>query len=126
MVSLAKADLVENWPATIRYKGDVLLRENQDSLDVVYDDRLKMFFGFSIDLRMTKESCLIMYESVNGKDFKEVDSTKKHIEDFSHNLGVSKSPQGHANSNEDLLIGYAYGENWGRWNTKIQAIRIAQ
>lgn len=126
MISLSKADLVENWPGTIRYKGDVLLRENQDSLDVVYDERLERFFGFSIDLRMTKESRLVMYESKNGKDFTKVDSTKTNIADFAHNVGVSKSPAGHIDSDDGLLVGYAYGENWGRWNTKVQIVRIVQ
>ena len=123
-IELAKADLTEDWPSTIRYKESVLLRENQDSLDVVYDERLNKFFGFSIDLRMTEQSRLIMYESQNGKEFTKVDSTKTNIKDFAHNVGVSKSPEGHIDSNDELLVGYAYGEKWGRWNTVMQRVAI--
>ncbi len=123
-IGLSKADLVEDWPSTIRFKNEVLQREHQDSLDVVYDEKNDTFFGFSINQRMSERSRLIMYYSGNGKNFEKVDSIKDHIEDFAHNMGISKGLDGHVNTDEDLLIGYAYGENWGRWNAKFQYIQI--
>ena len=123
---MSKADLCENWPATIRFKGDTLIRENQDSLDIVYDETLDRFFGFSVDLRMTVSSRIIMYVSENGKEFVEADSTKTNIEDYAHNIGVAKSPEGHIDSSKEILVGYGYGENWGRWNLKMQHIEISQ
>ena len=47
------------------------------------------------------------------------------IEDYSHNLGVSKNPSGHIDTNKDILIGYAYGKDWGKWNTRFQHVRIS-
>ena len=47
-------------------------------------------------------------------------------EDYAHNLGVSKDGQGHIDSNEALILGYAYGQTWGRWNTLFQKIRIVK
>lgn len=126
VLSLSKADLCENWPATIRFKGDTLIRENQDSLDIVYDETLDRFFGFSVDLRMTVSSRIIMYVSENGKEFVEADSTKTNIEDYAHNIGIAKSPEGHIDSSKEILVGYGYGENWGRWNLKMQHIEISQ
>ena len=123
-VELAKADLTENWPTTIRYKDTVLLRKNQDSLEAAYDDNLEMFVGFSMDLKMSKNSRLIMFGSGNGKEFTDLDSVKDHIEDFAHSVGFAKTPEGHIDSSQDILIGYAYGEDWGRWNLKLQTIRI--
>ena len=121
---LCKADLVDNWPMTIRDKGVVLFKDTQDSVDVVYDENLETFLGFSIDRRMTVDSKLIMYSSPNGKDFEKEDSTKELIRDYSHNIGVAKSVEGHINSEQELLIGYAYGENWGKWNAIFQHVQL--
>ena len=123
-IGLSKADLSEDWPSTIRFKNEVLPREHQDSLDVFYDEKLDLFLGFSIFQRMSDKSRLIMYYSYNGKEFIKADSNKDYIEDFAHNMGISKGPDGHADSEETLLIGYAYGENWGRWDCKFQHIQV--
>ena len=124
-IGLYKADLVDNWPANIRDKGATLYRLDHDSVEVVYDENLEGFFAFSIDGRLLEGSRLKMFYSKSGKDFKEVYVTKEFIEDYAHNLGVSKDKNGHINSNDTLLLGYAYGKNWGRWNTKIQQIKIS-
>jgi hypothetical protein len=123
-IGLCKADLTDDWPATIRDKGPVLYQLNHDSVEVVYDENRDTFYAFTIDGRLLKESRLVVYESSNGKDFTEIASTKTYIEDYAHNLGVSKSPEGWIDSEEDLLLGYAYGEKWGRWDTKFQNIRL--
>ena len=122
---LYKADLVENWPETMRSKGPVLLRDYQDSLDVVYDDVLGVYFGFSVYQRMAINSCLIMYVSKDGKSFEEADTTKDMIENYSHNVGVAKNMYGHISSDEPILVGYAFGERWGRWDTRFQYINIS-
>ena len=124
--ALYKADLVENWPATMRYKNDVLPRDHQDSLDVAYDDELEMFLAFSMDYRMSKSSRVILYGSYDGKTFEDLDTEKEMIEDYAHNLGVAKDVSGHIDTKEDLLIGYAYGETWGRWNTRFQHVQVTE
>ena len=123
---LYKADLVENWPATMRYKNDVLPRTHQDSLDVAYDDELGMFLAFSVDYRMSQSSRIILYGSYDGKTFKELDIEKDKIEDYAHNMGVAKDVNGHIDTKEDLLIGYAYGPDWGRWNTRFQHVQVKE
>ncbi|MBR4470643.1 MAG: hypothetical protein IKS54_04935 [Erysipelotrichaceae bacterium] len=125
-IELCKADLVEDWPNTIRFKDQVLLREHQDSLDVVYDEKNDVFIGFSIFLRMSSGSTLIMYTSPNGKLFEEADRKKDGIEEYAHNMGIAKSKEGWISSDELLLIGYAYGKDWGRWNTRFQQIMITR
>ncbi len=121
---LNKADLVEDWPLTMREKGTVLFKDTQDSLEVVYDEYHDTFLAFSIDRRMNADSKLIMYSSPNGKEFVKEDSTKDKIRDYAHNIGVAKSKEGHVNSENDLLIGYAFGEKWGVWDTVFQDIRL--
>ena len=73
---------------------------------------------------MSQGSEIVMYESLNGKDFNEADSCKEMIEDYAHNMGVAKSAEGWVDSNEDLLAGYAYGKDWGRWNLKMQRLKV--
>lgn len=123
-IGLYKADLVDDWPGTMRDKGPVLYRLNHDSVEVVYDEKTDDFFAFSIDGRMLKGSNLTVYNSKNGKDFSLIASTKENIEDYAHNMGAAKSPEGWIDSDEKILIGYAYGKDWGRWNTKVQNIKI--
>ena len=125
-IGLFKADLVENWPAAMREKGPVLYRLDHDSVEIVYDEYNDTFYAFSIDGRMLEGSNLVVYESKNGKDFSLIASTKEYIEDYAHNMGVLKSPEGHIDSSKPLLIGYAYGKEWGRWNTKIQEILLSK
>ena len=125
-IGLYKADMVDNWPATMRQKGPVLYRLDHDSVEFVYDDKLERFFAFTISGRLMEGSLLDVYTSVNGKDFKKLTSTKDNIKDYAHNLGVSKDAQGHINSDDALLLGYAYGKDWGRWNTLFQWIKIVQ
>ena len=124
--ALYKADLVEDWPKTMRFKNDVLPRGHQDSLDVAYDDELEMFLAFSVDYRMSESSRIILYGSYDGKTFEDLDTEKNLIEDYAHNLGVAKDANGHIDTKEDLLIGYAYGEAWGRWNTRFQHMRVVE
>ncbi len=125
-VGLYKADLIDDWPGTMRNKGPVLYRLDQDSTEVVFDDYLNLFMAFTVDGRMMEGSNLKMYVSKNGKDFEEVASTKEYFEDYAHNLGVAKSLEGHIDSSKDLLIGYAYGKTWGRWNTKLQHVKVSK
>ena len=125
-VELRKADLVDDWPATIRYKNMVCFRPENDSLDVAYIEDLDMFFAFSINYRMQEKSDLILLISKNGKEFELADENKNYIEDYAHNLGVGKTKEGHINNTEDILIGYAFGKQWGQWATIMQHISIIE
>ena len=123
--SLAKAEVCENWPLTIEEKGMVIGRTTQDSFDVFYADDLKTFVAFAVEDRMAESSRIAVYTSRNGQSFEKSDSTKRYVEDYAHNLGVAKNRQGHQNAQEELLIGYAYGRRWGRWNTKFQSFSLS-
>ena len=124
-IGLCKADPTDDWPATIRDKGAVLYQLDHDSVEIVYDENRESFFAFTINGRLLEGSKLVMYESKNGKDFHEVASVKEGIEDYAHNLGVSKSEKGWIDSSDELLIGYAYGKKWGSWDTRFQYIRFS-
>lgn len=124
MVSIA--DLCENWPSTLENKGIAInVVNNQGSCDVVYLDEYRKFLSFSIEDNFGANSRVAVYESKDGINFKQID-TVKGIEKFSHNMGVSKRKDGHISLDDDLFIGYAYGEEgaWGKWSTKLQGIII--
>ena len=123
--ALAKAEAGENWPSTIEEKGAVIGRTTQDSFDVFYADDLKMFLAFAVEDRMAETSKVAVYYSHNGQSFEHIDSTKRYIEDYAHNLGVAKSLSGHQVTDKDVLIGYAYGRRWGRWNAKFQYFSLS-
>jgi hypothetical protein len=121
---LAKANLSENWPKTIKEEGMACPRRNNDSIDVVYCDELDNFLAFAIDNRMDQSSKLIVYESDDGLEFSSVGSKKDGIEDYAHNLGISKDVQGHISLADDLIIGYAYGRSWGRWSAVFKNMEL--
>ena len=121
---LAKADLVDDWPLTLREKGAVCPRSYQDSLDVAYSKDLDTFLAFSIEYRMSESSRVIIYESKTGTDFVKKDTTKTNVENYAHNLGVSKDEQGHINVKDELVIGYGYGRGWGKWSAKFHNLKI--
>ena len=122
--ALAKADLCDDWPATLRYEGSVCPRVHQDSLDVVYVEDLDVFLAFSIEYRMTEISRIIVYLSEDGTDFRMADHTKTNVMNYAHNLGISKHLDGHITSEEKLLAGYGYGRGWGHWSLKIQELDL--
>lgn len=125
-IGLFKADLVDNWPGSLRNKGPVLYSTDHDSVEIVYDKNLDTFLAFTTEGRMMEGSRLVLYESKNGKDFHKTNSTKEYIEDYAHNLGIAKSSEGHINSSKELLVGYAYGPDWGRWDLKVQHLTIKE
>lgn len=123
-VRLVKSGLSDDWPLTIQSNTIASYKGTEDSYDVVYDDNLDTFLAFSIFDRMKESSQLIMFESLDGREFKEADYTKTNIKDYSHNMGIAKSESGHINSDEPQLIGYAYGKEWGSWPLILQCIQI--
>ena len=123
--ALKKAQLVDDWPLTMEDYGSVCGRTSQDSFDVVYDDDLHVFMAFAIENRMSPGSKVTVYTSEDGTNFVHADSTKKMVDDYAHNLGIAKSEEGHISSNEQQLVGYAFGRRWGRWSTRFQHIEIS-
>ena len=123
-IDLSKADLTDNWPLTIKCIGIVGSRENHDSLDVFYDDKTNMFLAFTMDMRMSEGSRLTLFKSMDGNNFEYAEDKRNGIEDYAHNVGVSKDKNGHINIDDELLVCYAYGPNWGRWTTRVNKVKI--
>lgn len=126
---LATADLCENWPSVLNFKGTAIIKKGgQDSCDVIYNNECNRFLAFCIQDRFTDNSSIAIYESENGFDFSQVASVDTAINKYSHNMGISKLPNGHASINDDLIIGYAYADaaynTWGKWSMKLQKAKL--
>lgn len=123
------AELCEDWPLTLKGERDVFHKKNnQDSCDVVYLDGYDKFLAFAVRQRLTAESSIIIYESEDGFNFETYTYISDYMEDYIHNMGISKGLDGHITIDDDLVICYAYSKNntlsWGKWSTRMQPIKL--
>lgn len=124
---VATADATnENWPLTIENKGTAIkyVNNDQDSADVKYVENYGKFIAICTNKRFTESSMLSIYESNDGITFTRSCELKTNIVYKCHNSGISGRPNGHINTDDDIYAGYAYGENWGCWGTRIHKISI--
>jgi hypothetical protein len=126
-----------NWPSAITLRGTAILREQsqdagnggtsiiEDSTDIKYVDALGMFIGVGVGERLQAGSYVTAWESTDGLTFQPATFANQYTKGFAHNIGLSGTPNGHLNVNEANFISYAYGSNWGHWNTHLTPISIA-
>ena len=125
MVATADAT-AENWPATVQVHG-VAVKKDTDSLDVKYVEEWGKFIAIAAGDRFSKDSWLGVYESNDGLSFELVDIVREGTYAALHNVGISSRRNGRIRLSEDadmLRVVYAYGEEWGRWNTRIQSVTL--
>lgn len=117
----------EDWPATIEYKGIAIEGSSmsQDSADIKYIEDYGKFIGVCTDNRFGDNSKLCIYESNDGLTFKRVNELRSNLVYKMHNSGISSRPNGHVNLADKVYVGYAYGEKWGCWGTRIHQIQIS-
>lgn len=124
---MAKADLCENWPSTIRDNQVVIEEKGFDATEVVYVEDVDMFLAFGITEDFSPDSRLTILKSKDGVDFsKRVDTNETIIDIFSINMGVEKDGRGHVKTGEELFIGYGFGNVWAQWTGRLRAIIIAE
>lgn len=120
------SDLSENWPANLQFKGIAFYRGTaEDSSDVVYFEDIDKFISLSIGKRLTVDSSIVIHESSDGINFDKTDEINENFKVNSHSVGISKKPDGSISLDDDLYIGYAYGDmGWGKWSACLQPIKI--
>ena len=126
---LAVAPLQDDWPSHLQEKGTVINRINgQGSLDFVYNDSYKKVLGICVEASFERSSSIAVYQSDDGINFKQIDTIRDKILNYSHNIGISKKSDGHFGLDDKLCIGYAYSKDsnrtWGSWATLIQQIEF--
>ena len=122
---LATADAKnENWPAELRYHG-AIMGKSSDSLDIKYVEDWGKFVGVT----KADGGFIAVYESPDGKSFKQADAVRGHVCISPFGLGLSSRPNGHIRVSEDadhLRLLYAYGDSgWAAWNTRIHTITLS-
>ncbi len=119
---VATADITrEDWPRTIVQHGVAAVRNGggNDSYDVVYCEELDKFIALSTDKRFSKDSYLSVSESDDGLVFTRVNDIRTNTCFMLHNCGISGDAQHHIKQGDTLLLGYAYGNQWGKWGTRL-------
>ena len=122
MTRVATADMTrEDWPATLEYRGVAVMRSggSNDSFDVVYCEDLDKFVAISTDKRFTADSMLAIYESDDGLTFRRVNEIRVNTSWMCHNSGISGDGLHHIRSGDLMLLAYAYGDQWGKWGTRL-------
>lgn len=122
MTRVATADITdENWPATVTPRGVACYRADgaHDSFDVVYCEDLDKFVAISTDKRFSEDSMLAIYESDDGLRFHRVNEIRHNTSFMCHNSGISGDCLHHIKSGDLMLLGYAYGNVWGNWATRL-------
>lgn len=123
-VSTANA-LDENWPATMEYRGIAVGSGSNDSLDVKYVEEYGKFLAICTDQRLSPNSYLCFFESDDGINFQLVDIVKKNVYHYCHNSGMAGSKNGHITPDMPTFAAYAYGQEWGVWNTRVQDFTLS-
>ncbi len=123
-VSTANA-LDENWPATMEYRGIAVNGGSNDSLDVKYVEQYGKFLAICTDDRLSTNSYLAFYESNDGITFERVDVVKKNVYHYCHNSGMAGTKNGHITADMPTFAAYAYGKDWGVWNTRVQDFTLS-
>ncbi|WP_448256325.1 hypothetical protein [Microbacterium aurum] len=125
-----------NWPGAVTQQGVAVNREpggvatgsgsslNEDSMDVKYVDSIGKFIAVSVGKRLNTDSYTISYESTNGITFTPSVFANNDKQNFAHNIGISGTPNGHLDTTKANFVSFAYGPNWGAWNTHISPISL--
>ncbi len=121
---LSTAQLVDNWPAMLHYEGTVE-GKNGDSIDVCFDEEHHKFIALNIEGFMSDNSGIKIMESDDGINYRRSGVIRSGISQYAHSCGIAKQKDGHIELDKDLLIGYAYGTNWGQWALHVQNIRLS-
>lgn len=125
---VATADVSsENWPASLQYQGVAITHKDgaSDSADIKYIEDYGNFIAINTVDRFTDESSVGIYMSNDGMTFAESCSLKTNISATCHNSGISSRPNGHIRLEDEIFIAYAYGNEWGLWNTRMHKVEIS-
>lgn len=124
-----------DWPGKVVPQGIAIQRAGgggsggyvilEDSHDIKYCDSLGLFIGVSVMNRLKADASVLFYFSADGIHFKKGGCANRAVQPYAHNIGISGTLQdGHIDLTYPTFIGYAYGPDWGNWNTTLSPVRI--
>ena len=117
----------ENWPLTMVEHGTAISYDagSTDSADVAFIEDFGKFIAVNTVDRFTEESSVGIYISDDGYTFEKSYCLKTNVSHCCHNAGISSRPNGHIRLTDKIYVAYAYGDNWGRWPTRLQQIELS-
>lgn len=123
-----------NWPGALTQRGVAIQREQggnagfdlvEDSSDVKYVDSLGKFVAVAESNRLRNDSYTVAYESTDGLTFVPSVFTNIDKQNYSHNVGISGTPNGHLDTTKPNFVAFAYGPNWAAWHLHLSPISFA-
>ncbi|MBQ7500378.1 MAG: hypothetical protein IJT91_05755 [Clostridia bacterium] len=123
---LATADVNnENWPGELEYHGMAVDMDDEESgVEFRYVDEYESFIAVSVASVRSKDSYLIVYTSQDGENYTATQRLTQGMHSFAHNPGLSGDERGHITDASNVLLGYAYGDEWGTWATCLQKLSL--
>lgn len=109
-----------NWPAALTLRGTAIDKTaiaGSDHCDVKFRDDIQKFQAIHAASRMSATSHIAVWESTDGITFTNKGGVNANLQPYLHNCGWSGSPSGHIETTHQNYISYAYGTNYGFWNT---------
>ena len=128
-----------NWPGSLTFHGTAVdkaalaerdgvaadnpLRGTYDSCDVKYVEDYDLFYAFHTSWRITAQSRLSVWTSVDGLTFEYLGDVTGEVIKYAHNMGVSGDGLGHVNLSRTQYVSYAYSpadatdRAHGAWST---------
>ena len=123
---VATADATdENWPATLKMRGEGIPTDKGDSKDVKYVDALGRFVAVFTSERFTENSYISVWESFDGIHFRQSGLVKKNTVRYLHNCGISGRSDGHICEGDPVYLSYGYGTSWGTWATRTHRVTLS-
>lgn len=123
---VATADATdENWPATLKIRGEAIPDNMGDSKDVKYVDEYGRFIAVFTTKRFTDDSYVSVWESFDGLTFRPAGFVKTNTAKKLHNCGISGRSDGHICAGDPVYLSYAYGAGWGTWATRMHKVTLS-
>ena len=112
-----------NWPGSLTFHGTAVdkaalaeaenaaaagLAGSYDSCDVKYVEDYDLFYAFHTSWRITAQSRLSVWTSVDGLTFEYLGDVTGDVVPYAHNMGVSGDGLGHVNLSRTQYVSYAY------------------
>jgi hypothetical protein len=111
-----------NWPGSLTHHGTAMNKTSiggADHSDVKYRDDLQKFQALHTASRLSASSYIVLWESTDGITFtKTAELRDSTLRPYLHNCGWSGNAAGHIDPATPQYVSYAYGPNWGAWNTR--------
>lgn len=111
------------WPSKLEDQGTVIDKEGipkPDHSDIKYIEETGMFLAIHAADRNTDNSYIMMWESSDGINFREVGRMQGTFEKGIMNAGLTGDALGHIRKNDRHFICYAHSDaprQWGEWYT---------